>query len=211
MIKYLLLVALISTTFAFVETPNYAGNSIVSSETTQNDMNELKALLEACPDLQMAQYRVEPYLKAAIYLQNKGEQDAIALLKDFAANYTYENQIIVLCRMLFEKKENGEFRRPMIGGAVFFGATDYDDWLKEPIEIVDGIPFVITRGYFLGGLPESAAAYLEYCEDNCQWNELIYILPSQDEKEGALKKILELDKWIEPLSQYDVQFFMDQL
>ncbi len=209
--KFVIIVALISSTIAFVETPNYVGNTNVTTEITQNNMNELKALLEACPDLQVAQYRVDPYLKAAIYLQSKGEQDAISLLKDAAANYQYENQIIVLCRMLFEKKENGEFRRPMIGGAAFFGATDYDDWLKEPIEIVDGIPFLITSGYSLAGKAESAAAYLAYCEDNCQWNEIVYTLPSQDEKEGALKKILELDKWVEPLSQYDVQFFSDQL
>jgi hypothetical protein len=63
MMKFVIIVALISSTIAFVETPNYVGNTNVTTEITQNNMNELKALLEACPDLQVAQYCAECFLK----------------------------------------------------------------------------------------------------------------------------------------------------
>jgi hypothetical protein len=85
-----------------------------------------------------------------------------------------------LCRMLFVKKANNGFRRPMLG------ATDLADWPWEPIELVQTVPFLITYGYSLHGRQESAREYLAYCVDNCAWSDVTYTLISPTQKRAAL-------------------------
>ncbi len=87
------------------------------------DTTEFKQMLDVCVDFQVDQYRVYPYIRAAQYLQEEGKGKAVALLSQYAATHKYEHQLIVLCRMLFEAKADAEFRRPMLGGASFFGGT----------------------------------------------------------------------------------------
>jgi len=94
-------------------------------EINQTQNIDFIDLLELCPDFQLEQYYITPYLYAAIFLQYKKQNKAVELLQKAAETYKYENQIIVLCRMLYKAKPDCEFRRPMIGGAAFFGNTDY--------------------------------------------------------------------------------------
>jgi hypothetical protein len=122
-----------------------------------------------------------------------------------------DEQIIILCRMLFTKRADSEFRRPMIGGAFFFGATDYSDWSLEPIEVVDGVPFKIVRGYVLGGFPEPASSYLNYCMTACDWNRTAFREATAKELQAALDKLLSSPKWKQPLDEYDRAFLSDQI
>src|SRR5258707_376899 len=118
--------------------------------------------LASLPSFHGRQYAVAPYLRSAVRLQSMGRDEACKALlasKD-------DDQVFVLCRMLFTKRGASEFRRPLIGGALFLGTTDYADWSLEPIELVDGIPFLITQGYILAGVPEAAGSYLRYCMAN---------------------------------------------
>lgn len=111
-------------------------------------------------------------------------------LKQFCGKY--REQVIVLCRMLFEAQPGQEFRRPFIGHADFI--TRDRNWPLEPITIVDEVPFVIVSGYGGGGLPESAAKYLDYCLKNCAWTTRRY---QQDDKKSistALDKLVKSKK-----------------
>jgi hypothetical protein len=128
-----------------------------------------------------------------------------------AQDRNVETQVIILCRMLFTQRPGADFRRPMIGGASFFGGTDYADWPLEPIELVDGIPFLITRGYFIAGLAERDEGYLRYCETNCDWSGFRYTTKNESQKRDALSKLLASPKWKTPLDTYGRQFFTEQI
>jgi len=167
------------------------------------------AAIEKCPDFQYQQYTVYPYISAAIQLQNMGRESAISVLRECCENEENQNRVIILCRMLYESE--GEMRRPLIGGAVFQGNTTYTDWPSEPIEIVKNIPFLIASGYYLGGLPERAIDYLEYCELNCTWRIENYSMPSENELVSALNELLNSEKWQTPLTDDEEEFFRSQI
>ena len=163
------------------------------------------------PDIQSGHYKVDPYIQAAIELQSFGRTNALARLHSMAQDSKLETRVIILCRMLFTQRPGSDFRRPMIGGASFFGGTDYADWPFEPIGLVDGVPFLITRGYILGGFPEPDEWYLRYCETNCDWSGFRYAIKSESQKRDALSKLLALPKWKTPLDRYERQFFTEQI
>jgi len=184
---------------------------IITTFTSFLCSEDIESLLINCPNYNYQQYQAIPYLKTVIALQEIGEDQALDSLALYSDDSDYLYQIIVLCRMLYEQRTGNEFRRPMIGKAIFFGDTDYEDWLLEPITILDGIPFLITRGYILGGLPESAASYLTYCSEQAKWRTDYYQLPTEDQLKEALNKILLSDKWNRELNEQEVQFFSEQI
>ena len=173
--------------------------------------SDLDHLLRKCADFQYGKYKAVPYIKAAIELQNMGKDKAIAKLLSYSKIENNDNKIIVLCRMIFEKKGNAVFRRPLSGGAVFFGGTTYGDWPTEPIEIINGLPFLITRGYCLAGVPEPALMYIKYCESNCLWKVKKYTIPTGAEMNKALNLIIRSTKWKTELPESDKAFFYSQI
>src|SRR5580698_8638352 len=111
-------------------------------------------------------YRADPYLAAVAELQNEGKKKAVAALAELASVPDEKNgmRAMLLCRMLFQAKPKGEFRCPLIGLPIFISPTKSDEWPLEPIEIVDGVPFLVVQGYLFGGEMETAVHYLDYCQ-----------------------------------------------
>jgi hypothetical protein len=126
-------------------------------------------------------------------------------------DYDDYQKIAVLCRMLFTKRQGSDFRRAMIGGASFFGGTDYSDWPLEPIEIIDGIPFDITWGYSIHGAPEPPQEYVRYCMANCDWSGIKFEPKTGQQKKEALAKLIASPKWRTPLDQRDRDFLAAQI
>ena len=85
-------------------------------------------------------------------------------------------------------------RAPLIGVPTFISGTE-DDWPLWPIEVVDGVPFMVVQGYTIGGLPESDESYLHYCEVNCDWTDVKYSVKTVQQKQNALAKFTSSDKW----------------
>jgi hypothetical protein len=156
-------------------------------------------------------FQVDPYLKVAAELQGLGQDKACDVLLKFAKIEGYEDQVVILCRILFVRKENGKFRRPLIGRPVFFGDTDFNHWPLEPIELINDVPFVITRGYILVGEAESPFDYLDYCRANCEWNPTRFGPKSKEQKEQALTKVLASSKWKTPLRDSEKEFLRRQI
>jgi hypothetical protein len=154
-------------------------------------------------------YKVDAYIDAAIELQKLGEDKAIKALYENGANERGFDSTIVLARMLFVAKAKQEFRRPRIGGAQFLGDTSYKDWPLEPIEIIDGIPFLIVTGYRGSGVAEQN--YLGYCVDKCDWNPTKFKRKSAREKKKALEKLLASLKWEEPLEEREKAYLAAQI
>src|SRR5262245_58650010 len=89
------------------------------------------------------QFKVDPYIAAAGKLQEMGKAKAVATLRAAAVSpkdRQRDMKVIVLCRMLFTARPDGKFRRPEIGGGMEIVARE--TWPLEPIEIVDGVPFL---------------------------------------------------------------------
>jgi hypothetical protein len=157
------------------------------------------------------QYRVDPYLRVVASLQALGQTRAERLLLSLARGEHQNDSVFFLCRMLYVPKEKAKFRRPMVGGASFLGGTDYGDWPLEPITLVDGIPFLITRGYALGGEPELPERYVRYCIQNCDWHSIPFQPKSEREKKQALEKLLASRKWKTPLEPHEKEFLAEQI
>src|SRR5688572_19077901 len=51
-----------------------------------------------------------------------------AVLKDSGEEREHQEGLIILCRMLFTPKRNGEFRRPLLGWPHCVGRTPYKVW-----------------------------------------------------------------------------------
>src|SRR5262249_46829341 len=120
-------------------------------------------------------------------------------------------RVIVLCRMLFTARPGSEFRRPRLGVSSFgrFGFPGQtEDWLLEPIALVDGVPFLIVNGYQVAGLQEPGPAYLHYCFAECDWSDYRFRPKSQADKAQALETIRKRSG---TLSGWEMDFLTDQI
>ena len=165
------------------------------------------------PDAGKDRYRVDPYIAAAGKLKAVGKDEAAKLLKAAAIKDSASppDPVLYLCRMLFTAKKGKEFRRPMIGAPHCLGGSDWKDWPLEPIEIVDGVPFLIVSGYTLGGVSEPTVKYLEYCSKECEWGSADHRAKSGAEKKAALEKLLSSKKWKRPLEDWEKEFLSSQI
>lgn len=168
-------------------------------------------IINQCSDINSGDFRCKPYIELAVYLQTLDKKQAFLLLKENAQSQKFEDQIIIITRMLFQAKTDSLLRRPYIGGASFFGGTDYKNWSTEPIVIVEGVPFLITRGYSLGGVPETSLSYLNYCFKNGEWTSVTYSIKSDEVLKNALYTFLSSNKWKSKLSSFDKAFFENQI
>jgi hypothetical protein len=155
-------------------------------------------------------FQIKPYLEQTIILQCMDRQKAIAQLTEWAAERKHEDQVVILCRMLFTGKPNEKFRRPMIGGAAFLGKTNYSDWPLEPITIYQGIPILITRGYILAGYAEPSLNYLRYCQTECQWNDFPFLSLADSEISERLQKFIDSYPWKQSIEKWDRDFLLNQ-
>jgi hypothetical protein len=155
-------------------------------------------------------YKADLYLAAAAKLQAAGREKAVATLGDLTGvqDRNEGRRVIILCRMLFRARPNGEFRRPGIGAPVFVGKVESNDlraqakdWPREPIDLVDGVPFLVVRGYCIGGYPEPARDYLDYCVRNCDWSAEAFGPKTAGEKREALAKLVASPRWKESLPE----------
>ena len=180
------------------------------SELLQENATNIKNQIPVS-DMDSGDYKVDVYIQLAIELQSLNHANALARLHDMAKDFHHMTRTIILCRMLFAQQPGSDFRRPMLGGPALLGGTDYSDWPLEPIELVDGVPFLITRGYFLGGKAEPDEWYLHYCETNCEWSTFHYAARTARQKQDALNKLILSPKWKKPLDAYEREFLAKQI
>ncbi len=153
--------------------------------------DKAKKLLLELADLEKAAARHEARLSATGL---KGDDLEFAVTRELLKEERQQRGLFILCRMLFTAKPKGEFRRPMLGAPGFVGRTSGSDWPLEPIEIVDGVPFLVVNSWVLGGIPESAWSYVEYCVKNCAWNTEKFTPKTAEEQQKALEKLLAAPK-----------------
>ena len=128
-------------------------------------------------------FRCSHYLHLAVQLQQLDPDRRAKRLREMAADDDTMSELFPLCRMLFDRKPGGEFRRPTLGGEGFVGSADpsgrsaYDKWPLDPITLQDGVPILVGGLGFIGsgGRPEEPAEYLEYCLAQCEWRNTRFV------------------------------------
>ena len=163
------------------------------------------------PEFSPERFKSETFIRLAIQLQALGREKAELRLHEIARNEYTPGMAIILSRMLFKKRAGEQFTRPSIGGALFMGGTDYSDWPLEPIELIDGVPFVISRGYVIGGKPENDDEYVGYCETHADWSELQYAVPTKQQEQAALATLVTSQKWKIPLTNKERELLSRQI
>lgn len=129
------------------------------------------------------------YLEEAVRLQQLGETAAIAALKERSKQEGL--QVIVLCRMLFVARQDAAFRAPNLGWGSACQRVDKGDWPLDPIALVDGIPFLVSPRYHSKNREESAAEYLDWCLEHCDWNPVRHVNVDKAAAEQALNRLME--------------------
>ncbi|WP_020473095.1 hypothetical protein [Zavarzinella formosa] len=164
-------------------------------------------------DSDQQKYHADAYIDTAGKLRAAGKDRAVEILRSIAGAKSRERdeEVIILCRMLFTARPEKWFHRPALGAPVFMGGTNAGDWPLEPVEIVDGVPFIIVRGYELGGRQQLAAHYLDYCLKECDWGAAEFKPKTGEEKKRALDKLLASPKWKTPLDWYEREFLSLQI
>jgi hypothetical protein len=157
------------------------------------------------------QFASAPFLRAATYLQAIGQKAACETMMRLTEGKRDTLQVIILCRMLFTKKGDAEFRPPRLGGPLYPGGTTGADWPLEPIAEVKGVPFLIVRGYELFGRGESAKAYLQYCMEQCAWNDFRFAHVPPGQMRESLDELIKSTAWKQPLSEEERKFLAQQI
>lgn len=184
----------------------FASLVMICTGCSRAGLEQRIASLPVFPD-----HRAAPYIAVTSDLQALGQQAACDTLMKVATKNRSSWQVIILCRLVFTNRPSGDFRRAQLGAFTFLGDTDYADWPREPIEMVDGVPFFIATRYQLSGQAEPADAYLGYCMTNCAWNSERFTPKTSKEMTVALGKLIASTKWKRPLDAWERQFLNNQL
>jgi len=173
--------------------------------------------LSDLPDL--FDYKVDPYVRMAVALQSLDRPAALDKLHAMARESPEpRDQVIVLARMLFVPRPGADLERPE---GVFAHSIDYahsiDDthWPQWPIEVVDGVPFLIAmpdpeiHGKWV---PDAAEKYLQYCETSGDWSPFHYSVRTKQQELEALAKLFKLYFGQLPAEdEREVEFLEDQI
>jgi hypothetical protein len=112
-------------------------------------------------------------IRAVNMLQAMGEEKALETMRAYARLCSAAPmaspwqgldacRLIVLTRLLYPP-DKAAMRAPSIGAPSVCFRPGTGAASMSPLAVLDDVPFVLTRGYLLAGLPEDPLAYLEDC------------------------------------------------
>ena len=75
-----------------------------------------------------------------------------------------QGDVLVLCRLAFDPAP-GAVLPPLLAGVpdVVVPEDAEAEWPRFPLALVDDVPFLLVRGYLVGGLAEPPAEHVERC------------------------------------------------
>jgi hypothetical protein len=163
------------------------------------------------PDYYSGKFDADTYIRTAVELQSLGREAGLARLREIAQDKRETVSAILLCRMLFTERKGSDFGAPNLGNPIYLGGTTSSDWPLDPITLVDGIPFLITNGYYIAGTPTPELAYLQYSESNADWSTFRFSIKTKEQERGALFKLINSSKWRTPLPETQQQYLARQI
>ena len=145
-------------------------------------------------------FQAKQYANMASLLLSLEPETRIELMRSWCKSH--DTQVHTLCRMLFVSSENNQnTRAPRLGAPVFLQGTE-DDWPRHPIVVCGGIPFLVVRGYDLGGEAEPARVYLNFCLSRYHWTKGSYVQFNDGSYQTGLQQLLRQRKWTTESQQF---------
>ena len=177
-----------------------SGKSGTVSLRIVDPVEKIKQLMAGIGDWSVGEFSSVSYMNVASALLALEPEERVKLMKDLCGTHRYP--MYILCRMLFQPPEGESIRRPRIGMPAFV-AGKMEDWPAEPITIVEGVPFLIARGYGGTGIPESSRVYLSYClSKEYEWTSSRYYFHGQWQLNHALNELKNTREWPEDAIAY---------
>ena len=167
--------------------PLLASTTAHAAEPALPDLPDLFGLY---PSIEF--YKVDPYIQMAVALQSLDRSAALDKLHAMAREPNARLRVIVLSRMLFAPRPGADLRPPRLPPVTFIGGTQ-TYWPQEPIEVVDGVPFLIVIFFSAVMSPawDRDEEYLQYCETNGDWSSIHYSVKTTQQKREALATLLK--------------------
>ncbi len=159
-------------------------------------------------------FRSESYLEVAAALQALPEAERVAELRAWAARPgaipnlgEFDNQVIILCQMLFHSTNEIVGNNPANGDPLIVHVPRENlggpDERFGSLTLVDGIPFAMPALGGSGRGPMRAGAYLENCLKVYQWTSLHYQPRPLKARQQALEILLKNYPWKPPFLHND--------
>jgi hypothetical protein len=155
-------------------------------------------------------YKVDPYIRMAVALQALDRPAALNKLHAMVREGSI--RVIVLARMLFVPRPGADLELPEVDA---HSIDDTRHWPQWPIEVVDGVPFLIAMPYDEEAhkwVPDAEEKYLQYCETHGDWSPFHYSVRTEQQELEALAKLFKLYFGQLPAEdEREVEFLKDQI
>jgi hypothetical protein len=128
--------------------------------------------------------------EAANHFIDLGESSAVKELSTMASDDIYSaklefsinERIGWICRIIFEPKAGKALRPPLYGGLMLPENTMPEkSWPLYPVALSGSTYFVLSEGYILAGVAEKPIEYIRYCQNDGTFRKSRVVLPQKDQ------------------------------
>jgi len=140
---------------------------------------------------------------AANHFIGLGEDQAVKELLSQAnelekqSDHTSEHyHLLWICRVIFEGR-GAPISSPKLGGLDSLPEDEMTarDWPQIPLVESQGVYFLLSDGYSLGGRPESLSGYLHRCQAEGKFRTTPVKVPTRAEAAAALTALTQESRW----------------
>lgn len=152
-------------------------------------------------------------VKTANQLIALGKADAYASLLAYAKSprergnwqdFIYRDYYVAwLCLLVYDPQPGSQMKMPSFGGPQFplidnyslFKGREGPDWPRFPLAVVHNVPFLLVRGYILGGEALPGSFYLKEDQEHAVFRAIPYPVPTHADASAALAALLASPAW----------------
>jgi hypothetical protein len=159
--------------------------------------------------LQEKDFTAATFAEAVNHFVSLGEDGAMqelqGLVMDHSADFTVHSngqwsvneRIGWMCRVLFESKDDQPLRPPMFGALseLPYNTMPLKSWPLYPVALSGSTYFVLSQGYSLGGVAEDPKRYIEYCRQTGVFRKMPVAVPTKAEALKAAAALRESAAW----------------
>jgi hypothetical protein len=132
--------------------------------------------------------------QAANHYIDMGETRAIKSLKALGEDHAV--RIGLVCRIIFQGNDGKPLRQPRYGGlSLPYLTMPLEQWPLYPVAESEGVFFVLSEGYILGGVAERVTDYIDYCSTTGNFRKTKVEVPTHEEAMRAFDSFKNEQRW----------------
>jgi hypothetical protein len=121
------------------------------------------AFLKHAPEIYGDTYQCGEIVQTVNQLRKLGKEKCLTALRKYVVSAENNETVLIVCRLMFVNPKGWE--PPHLGSSnPKINAKVAKQFPLFPIAISNGVPFLLIRGYDIGGVPEQATKCLKLCE-----------------------------------------------